>query len=105
MKFDLPKELLEIAHGSQLDKTILSLAAHLVESQGAGAILKLRSTVIEAAKNGDGSQSITLRQASDLVAAMEKDEGETLSRADKIGSLIVDALGKVGASLIRQLIP
>jgi hypothetical protein len=104
MKVDLPKELLDIAHGTDLDKTILSLAANLVEAHGAGAIASLRSTVIEASKSSSDDH-LSLRQASDLVASMEADEEATLSRADKIGSLVAEALGKVGASLLRQLIP
>ena len=104
MKFDLPQELLAVAHGSQLDKAILGLAANLVEREGAGAITKLRSRVIQASKGGTHQETaLTLRQASNLVAAMEEDEAATLDRAEKVGALIADALGKVGASLLRQL--
>ena len=108
MKFELPKGLLDIAHGSDLDKTILSLAASLVEAEGAGAVAKLRSAVVEASQDSakEGTNwPLSLREASNLVASMEADEEATLSRADKIGSLVAEALGKVGASLIRQLIP
>ena len=103
MKFDLPQELLAVAHGSQLDKAILGLAANLVEREGAGAITKLRSRVIQVSEGTRQDTDLTLRQASNLVAAMEENEAETLDRAEKVGALIADALGKVGASLLRQL--
>ncbi|MAG27384.1 hypothetical protein CMI47_17775 [Candidatus Pacearchaeota archaeon] len=103
MKFDLPQELLAVAHGTQLDKAILGLAANLVEREGAGAITKLRSRVIQVSEGTRQDTDLTLRQASNLVAAMEENEAETLDRAEKVGALIADALGKVGASLLRQL--
>lgn len=88
---------------------VLEIVADAIERDGADGLIAVKD-LIASKVNGSGSidhdmlRMLPLRQRSDLIAAYERDEDDTIDKVNVVMSVVVDVLAKISASVVRAMI-